>query len=82
MILSNLKRSVASFTKNKSPAVIIFLSLKLTVVLQNSREKKIIADRKIFATRDLFLVKLASDQYLWYLISPTLTSNGKFTKLM
>ena len=36
------------------------MSLKLTVAFKNSHEK-IIADRKIIAAGDLFLVKLVSD---------------------
>ena len=39
------------------------------MALKNSREKKIIADRKIIATGDLFLVKLASDQLKIWTVS-------------
>ena len=50
---------MASFTKNESPVAIIFV-LKTDSGIQNLTRKKIIADRRIIAAGDLFLVKLAS----------------------
>ena len=58
----DVRRPVASFTKNESLASIIFCP-KNWRWYSKTHVKKNIADRKIIAAGDLFLMKLASEQF-------------------
>ena len=62
-----LDSSEATFIKNKSPAAIIFCPKKTDCGVHQLTRKKIIADRKIIAAGDLFLVKLAFGQFILFL---------------